>query len=208
MDAWEPVHAGKIPLNDVMPASGLDSGAAPDWRSVAPSTARLSFSTPQFSCTHNERAWFLYLAYSAGQRPGTGARRFAEAYANGALVPYIAELGQPKNRRRLIRPADRALFSFMLEIETSKRAYARGRMPTACRSARSCAVSWSTMSGESKLGDPRHLSLLPRLNRRTRREIEPLERMRPARFASRGLHVVPNNAPDQSAMTGSEGQPS
>ena len=52
-------------------------------------------------------------------------RRFAEDYASGALVPYIAELGQPKNRRRLIRPADRALFSFMLEIETSKRAYCR-----------------------------------------------------------------------------------
>jgi hypothetical protein len=26
-------------------------------------------------------------------------------------------------------------------------------------------------------------------------------------MASRGLHVFPNNAPDQSAMTGLEGQP-
>ena len=52
-------------------------------------------------------------------------RHFAEAYASGAPVPFIRELGEPKNRRRLIRPADRALFSFMLEIGMSKRAYAR-----------------------------------------------------------------------------------
>jgi hypothetical protein len=52
-------------------------------------------------------------------------RRLAEAYASGAPVPFIPELGEPKNQRRLIHPADRALFSFMLEIETSKRAYAR-----------------------------------------------------------------------------------
>ena len=116
---------GRIPLNDVMPASGLDPGAAPDWRSVAPSSARLSFATPQFSCSRNERDWFLYLAYRAGERPGTVLRRFGEAYASGAPVPFIPELGEPKNRRRLIRPADRALFSFMLEIEISKRAYAR-----------------------------------------------------------------------------------
>ena len=144
---------GTIPLNDAVPASGLDPGAAPDWRSVAPSSARLSFATPQFSCTRNERDWFLYLAYSAGERPGTVLRRFAEAYASGAPVPFIPELGEPKNRRRLIRPADRALFSFMLEIETSKRAYG-GRMPMACRSARSCVVSWSTTCGESGLREP------------------------------------------------------
>ena len=114
---------GTFSLNDAVSASALDPGPAPDWRSIAPSSARLSFATPQFSCTRNERDWFLYLAYSAGQRPGTVVRRFAEAYANGALVPFIPELGEPKNQRRLIRPADRALFSFMLEIETSKRAY-------------------------------------------------------------------------------------
>jgi hypothetical protein len=141
---------GTIPSNDALSASELDPGAAPDWRSVAPSSARLSFATPQFSCTRNERDWFLYLAYSAGERPGTVLRRFGEAYANGALVPFIPELGEPKNQRRLIRPADRALFSFMLEIEMSKRAYG-GRMPTACRSARSCAVSWSTTFEESGL---------------------------------------------------------
>ena len=117
--------SGTISLNDAAPASGFDPEVAPDWRSVAPSSGRRSFATPQFSCTRNERDWFLYLAYSAGQRPGTVLRRFAEAYASGALVPFIPELGEPKNRRRLIRPADRALFSFMLEIEMSKRAYAR-----------------------------------------------------------------------------------
>jgi hypothetical protein len=117
--------SGTTSLNDAVPASGLDPVTAPDWRSLAPSSARLAFATPQFSCTRNERDWFLYLTYSAGQRPGTVVRRFAEAYANGALVPFIPELGEPKNRRRLIRPADRALFSFMLEIELSKRAYGR-----------------------------------------------------------------------------------
>ena len=117
--------SGTISLNDAVPASGLDPGAAPDWRSLAPSSARLSFATPQFSCTRNERDWFLYLAYSAGKRPGTVLRRFAEAYASGAPVPFIPELGEPKNQRRLIRPVDRALCSFILEIETSKRAYGR-----------------------------------------------------------------------------------
>jgi len=117
--------SGTIPSNDAAPACGLDPGAAPDWRSVAPSSAKLSFATPQFSCTRNERDWFLYLTYSAGQRPGTVVRRFAEAYANGAPVPFIPDLGEPKSQRRLIRPADRVLFSFMLEIEMSKRAYGR-----------------------------------------------------------------------------------
>jgi hypothetical protein len=117
--------AGKTPLNEAVPASGLDPGTAPDWRSVAPSSARLSFATPQFSCARNERDWFLYLAYSAGERPGTVLRRYAEAYAGGAPVPFISELGEPKNRRRLIRPTDRVLFSFMLEIEMAKRAYER-----------------------------------------------------------------------------------
>jgi hypothetical protein len=117
--------SGTISFDDAVPASGLDPGAAPDWRSVAPSSARLSFATPQFSRTRNERDWFLFLAYSAGERPGTVLRRFAEDYARGAPVPFIRELGEPKTRRRLISPADRALFSFMLEIETSKRAYGR-----------------------------------------------------------------------------------
>jgi hypothetical protein len=117
--------SGTFSLNEAVSASGLDPGVAPDWRSVAPLSARLSFATPQFSCTRNERDWFLYLAYSAGERPGTVLRRFAEAYARGAPVPFIPELGEPKNQRRLIHPADRALFSFMLEIEMSKRAYGR-----------------------------------------------------------------------------------
>jgi hypothetical protein len=52
-------------------------------------------------------------------------RRFAEAYANGAPVPFIPDLGEPKSQRRLIRPADRVLYSFVLEIEMSRQAYAR-----------------------------------------------------------------------------------
>jgi len=87
---------GITPFDDASPASGVDPGAAPDWRSVAPSSARLSFATPQFSCTRNERDWFLYLAYSAGERPGTLLRRFAEGYESGAPVPFIPELGEPK----------------------------------------------------------------------------------------------------------------
>jgi hypothetical protein len=117
--------SGTISPKDAVPAAGLDPGAAPDWRSVAPSSARLSFATPQFSCTRNERDWFLYLAHSAGERPGAVVRRFAEAYASGAAVPFIPDLGEPKSQRRLIRPADRTLFSFVLEAELSKRAYAR-----------------------------------------------------------------------------------
>jgi hypothetical protein len=125
VDAWSLFMSGTTSFNDAVLAFGFDPGTAPDWRSVAPSSARLSFATPQFSCTRNERDWFLYLAYSAGERPGTVLRRFAEAYASGAPVPFVPELGEPKSQRRLIRPADRALFSFMLEIETSKRAYGR-----------------------------------------------------------------------------------
>jgi len=117
--------SGTIPSNDAVAASGLDPGAAPDWRSVAPSSARLSFATPQFSCTRNELGWFLYLAHSVRERPGTVLRRFAEAYASGAPVPFIPDLGEPKSQRRLIHPADRALCSFMLEIEMSRKAYAR-----------------------------------------------------------------------------------
>jgi hypothetical protein len=72
---------GTISFNDALSASELDPEAAPDSRSVAPSSARLSFATPQFSCTRNERDWFLYLAYSAGERPGTvgGSRRITRA---------------------------------------------------------------------------------------------------------------------------------
>jgi hypothetical protein len=185
--------AGTISLNDAVSASGLDPGVAPDWRSVAPSSARLSFATPQFSCTSHERDWFLYLAYSAGERPGTVLRRFGEAFASGAPVPCIPDLGEPKSQRRLIRPADRALFSFMLEIEMSRRAM-RGRMLTACRSARSCAVSWSTMCGESELRDPRDRSPGTRpssQNRKGRREIKPPERKRPARLWQRAGRCVP-----------------
>ena len=52
-------------------------------------------------------------------------RRFAEAYASGVPVPFIPDLGEPISQRRLIRPADRVLYSFVLEIEMSRQAYAR-----------------------------------------------------------------------------------
>ena len=100
--------------------------AAPDWRALAPSTQAVPYRTPQTRLARHERDWFFWLAYSAGLRPGALLRQFAEAYANGALVPRT-ELGEPKNRLRLIRPADRVLFSFMLEIETARRAYARAQ---------------------------------------------------------------------------------
>src|ERR1700733_2682521 len=108
--------SGTTSLNDAVSASGLDPGAAPDWRSVAPSSARLSFATPQFSCPRNERDWFLYLAHSADDRPGAVVRRFAEAYATGAPVPFIPELGEPKNQRRLIGTNSRTRSSFVVEM--------------------------------------------------------------------------------------------
>ena len=100
--------------------------AAPDWRALAPSTQAVPYRTPQIRLARHERDWFFWLAYSAGLRPGALLRQFAETYANGALVPRT-ELGEPKNRLRLIRPADGVLFSFMLEIETARRAYARAQ---------------------------------------------------------------------------------
>jgi hypothetical protein len=100
---------GTISLNDAVYASGLDPGAAPDWRSVAPSSARRSFATTQFGCTRNERDWFLYLAYSAGERPGTVLRRLAEASAGGALVPFIPELALKHRLRKLRRDRRRRM---------------------------------------------------------------------------------------------------
>jgi hypothetical protein len=104
-------------------AEGIDR-AAPDWRPFAPSTQAVPYRTPQIRLARHERDWFFWLAYSAGLRPGALLRQFAETYASGAPVPRT-ELGEPKNKLRLIRPSDRVLFSFMLEIETSKQAYAR-----------------------------------------------------------------------------------
>jgi hypothetical protein len=118
--------SGTIPLNDAGSTSGLDPGAAPDWRSITPSTARRFFATPQFSCTSDERDWFFWLAYSVGLRPGALLKQLAEAYANGAPVP-LTELGEPKNKLRLIKPSDRVAHSFRLDVETARRAYARAR---------------------------------------------------------------------------------
>ena len=97
---------------------------APDWRPFAPSSQAVPYRTPQIRLARHERDWFFWLAYSAGLRPGALLRRFAEAYANGAPVPRT-ELGEPKNKLRLIAPSDVVAHSFPLAIEMSRRAYAR-----------------------------------------------------------------------------------
>ena len=174
--------SGTTSLDDAVPTSGLDPGAAPDWRSLAPSSARLSFATPQFSCTRNERDWFLYLAYSAGERPGTVLRRFAENYASGAPVPFVPDLGEPKSQRRLIRPADRALFSFMLEIKISQRAYGRAHADGLSLSAvmRRFVVDYVRSERAARLlgSESEGASHQPK----RMRGIKPPERIRPARM--------------------------
>jgi hypothetical protein len=51
-------------------------------------------------------------------------RQFAEAFANGASVPRT-DLGEPKNKLRLIPPSDIVAHSFPLAVESARRAYAR-----------------------------------------------------------------------------------
>jgi hypothetical protein len=97
---------------------------APDWRPFAPSTRAVPYRTPQIRLARHERDWFFWLAYSAGLRPGALLRQFAEAYANGASVPRT-ELGEPKNKQRLIPPSDIVAHSFPLAVESARRAYAR-----------------------------------------------------------------------------------
>ena len=99
--------------------------AAPDWRSLAPSAR--PHDTPQLRMRRDERDWLFWLAYSAGLKPGTVMRRLAEGYANGAPIPFIPELGEPKRKRRLIEPSEMVVHSFPLELETARRAYARAR---------------------------------------------------------------------------------
>jgi hypothetical protein len=102
---------------------GIDL-VAPDWRALAPSPQAIAYAAPQFRLTRGERDWFFWLAYSVGLRPGALLKQFAEAYANGAPVP-LTELGEPKNKLRLIKPSDRVAHSFLLDAETARRAYAR-----------------------------------------------------------------------------------
>jgi hypothetical protein len=97
---------------------------APDWRPFAPSTQAVPYRTPQIRLARNERDWFFWLAYSAGSRPGALLRQFAEVYANGAPVPRT-ELGEPKNKLRLILPSEVVAHSFPLAVESARRAYAR-----------------------------------------------------------------------------------
>jgi hypothetical protein len=198
---------GKLPLNDAVAASGLDPGAAPDWRSVAPSSAKRSFVTPQFSCTRDERDWFLYLTYSAGNRPGTVVRRFAEAYASGSPVPFVADLGEPKSKRRLIRRADRVLYSFTLEIEMSKRAYGRARADGLSLSAimRRFVVDYVRRERAARPPAPEPGGARPAETEAGEGRSSRMKESRPARnVTSRGPELFPKNAPDQSAKTGLE----
>ena len=129
-DVWRAYAATAVrPCARAVSASGLDPGAAPDWRSIAPSSARLSFATPQFSCTRNERDWFLYLAHSAGERPGTVLRRLAEAYANGAPVPVHPRTGRAQKPAAADPPCRQGAFFLHArnrDVEASIR-------PGACR---------------------------------------------------------------------------
>jgi hypothetical protein len=104
-------------------AEGIDR-AAPDWRALAPSTQAVPYRTPQIRLARHERDWFFWLAYSAGLRPGALLRQFAETYASGASVPRT-ELGEPKNKLRLIPPSEMVAHSFPLAVESARRAYAR-----------------------------------------------------------------------------------
>jgi hypothetical protein len=97
---------------------------APDWRPLAPTTQAVPYRTPQIRLARYERDWFYWLAYSAGLRPGALLRQFAVAYANGAPVPRT-ELGEPKNKLRLIPLSDVVAHSFPLAVESARRAYAR-----------------------------------------------------------------------------------
>jgi hypothetical protein len=111
--------SGEFQLNLPVPE------AAPDWRSLAPSAR--PYDTPQLRMRRDERDWLFWLVYSAGLKPGTVMRRLAEGYANGASIPFIPELGEPKRKRRLIEPSEMVIHSFPLELETARRAYARAR---------------------------------------------------------------------------------
>jgi hypothetical protein len=104
-------------------AEGIDR-AAPDWRALAPSTQAVPYRTPQIRLARHERDWFFWLAYSAGLRPGALLRQFAETYTSGAPVPRT-ELGEPKNKLRLIPPSEMVAHSFPLAVESARRAYAR-----------------------------------------------------------------------------------
>ena len=66
------------------------------------------------------------------------------------LLFLVPELGEPKNKLRLIPPSEMAAHSFPLAVESARRAYARAHADGLSLSA-SCGVSWSTTCGESKL---------------------------------------------------------
>lgn len=100
-----------------------------DWRKLRAS--RPSSSPPDASAqvrlARTERDHFFWLAYSADDTPGRLLRGFVEAYANGAPVPLIPELGEPRNKRQLIAPSEMVFNSFAVSRETVDRAYRRAR---------------------------------------------------------------------------------
>ena len=117
--------AGTISLNDAVSASRTGFRGCPRLALSRAIDASGPYRHPTTPPARHERDWFFWLAYSAGVRPGALLRQFAESVRERCSCSLVSELGEPKNQRRLIRPADRALFSFTLEIETSRRAYAR-----------------------------------------------------------------------------------
>jgi hypothetical protein len=125
-ELWSCSRLEPVPLAKSTPRPRADAfiDRAPDWRPFAPSAHAVPYRTPQIRLARHERDWFFWFAYSAGLRPGALLRQFAEAFANGASVPRT-DLGEPKNKLRLIPPSDIVAHSFPLAVESARRAYAR-----------------------------------------------------------------------------------
>jgi hypothetical protein len=133
-ELWSCSRLEPLPLAKSTPRPRAEAliDRAPDWRPFAPSAHAVPYRTPQIRLARHERDWFFWLAYSAGLRPGALLRQFAEAFANGASVPRT-DLGEPKNKLRLIPPSDTPIpFRWRSKVRDAP---TRGRMQTACRSA-------------------------------------------------------------------------
>ena len=197
-------RAGSLPDRA---ASDLIRGA-PDWRPFAPSSQAVPYRTPQIRLARHERDWFFWLAYSAGLRPGALLRQFAEAYANGAPVPRT-ELGEPKNKLRLIPPSDMVAHSFPLAVESARRAYERAHADGLSLSGvmRRFVVDYVRTERAARASGGAPVSR----SRSGRSVSKPLNRagIRPARWHVRaGLSVFPQiTRPTKSANDRIKGQP-
>jgi hypothetical protein len=100
-----------------------------DWRKLRASRtcSPPSDASAQARLTRTERDHFFWLAYSADDTPGRLLRGFVEAYADGAPVPLVPELGEPGNKRQLIAPSEMVFNSFAVPRETVDHAYRRAR---------------------------------------------------------------------------------